>query len=238
MISDAEIPPVEKIGIPQVLEVAVTTGLKQFAGVGDGRKIQVHRNGISFVGQMHYEQWIEALATWKRVSEVYHFGLADFINYGRERFGAQKVQGALTQLDFDLADVMKAEAIGQSTLDLRLVSLTSEHYYVLGRLLPEGKQEQGKWAALAEKHELSALELKKSIEAGKVIKQPEIDQTSGRNSGITNIEGLTLMFERWERQVGGEEKILHDWNDDLKRLWLEKVRPIVELAVKVERTLQ
>lgn len=226
-----------KLVIPEVFELAVTGGLKQYAGVGDGRKIQVMPHGIQFLGKMTEEQWLETLGSWKRIKDIYHFGLADIVNYGQEKFGKEKVDAALEQLNFELSDIVHAEAIGQTTFAFRLEGLSSEHYYVLGKELAGAQKEQAKWATLAQKHGLSAFELKKSIESGKVIKRPEIDQSSGRNSGITNIEGITLQFERWERQVGGEEKILHDWDRELKERWLEKVRPIIELANKVQESL-
>jgi hypothetical protein len=220
--------------VPQTFVLAVTPN--EATPIEKDRLVQIMATGLRFLGDMTFEQWREALAGWKKISSFFHIGLSDFIEYGREKFGEEKVDETLELFDFDMADVMKAHAIGQLPLDLRDAALTAEHYYVLSKSLPGAKKEQGKWAAIAKKDTLSAIELKRSIEAGKVIRQEEIDQQSGRDSGVPNIEGLAMTFQRWTKQIGGEQKILEqplEW----KKKFLEEVHPIVELAQKVESTI-
>ena len=82
----------------------------------------------------------------------------------------------------------------------------------------------------------SRLELKKSIEAGHIIRQESVDKESGRGAGITNVQSLRVWFTRWETQAGGHEQIL-SWPPERKKSFLEEVRPIVELAREMEATL-
>ncbi len=199
-------------------------------------RIQITPLGVQFLGKMTYGQWREALFAWKKGGDIFHIGLADFIEYGKKEFGEDKVDETLELFDFDMADVLKSHAIGQLPLDLRDVSLTSEHYYILAKGLPSAMKEQARWAAIAKKNALTPIELKRSIEKGEVVKQAEIERTSGQNSGLPNIEGLAMTFQRWTKQVGGEENILKQ-PDDWKRKFLDEVHPIVELAQKVESTL-
>jgi hypothetical protein len=199
-------------------------------------RIQITPTGVQFLGKMTYGQWREALFAWKKGGDIFHIGLADFIEYGKKEFGEAKVDETLELFDFDMADVLKSHAIGQLPLDLRDVTLTSEHYYILAKGLPSATKEQGRWAAIAKKESLTPIELKRSIEKGEVVKQAEIERTSGQNSGVPNIEGLAMTFQRWTKQVGGEDVVLRQ-PDDWKRKFLDEVHPIVELAQKVESTL-
>lgn len=170
------------------------------------------------------------------MKDAYKFVLADIISYGLKNFGREKVDEGLIQLQFNLGEVNEAFAIGQIPLPLRVERLKPEHYYILGKADLTTK-ERGKWAALADKHELEPMELQKSIEAGKIVHQAAIDQISGKNSGITTIEGISWWYDRWERQIGGREVVLA-WKVDLKKRWLDEVRPIVELAREVEKSLE
>ena len=214
--------------IPESIELAILP-------MTDAR-VRVLPTRLEFVGDLTFEQWREGLRLWQQASIIYHCGLADLINYGRKQFGDEKVDETLEFFAFDFADVMKAHAIGQLSLELRVVELTSEHYYVLSKSLPGATKEQGKWAAIAAKEKLSPSELKASIEKGKLVRQSQIEQDRGSGSGVPNIQGLSLVFQRWEKQVGGEAQILAQ-SKDWKEKFLQEVHPIVDLAHKVEETL-
>ena len=190
-------------------------------------------------GKISYERWRDLLAAWKQIKGIWELGFADFINYGRKQFGEEKVDVALQQLEFDLGDANRALAIGMTPLGLRIEELTVEHYYLLGKAERDGKltaKERGRWAAVAHKEKLSALELQKSLEAGKVVRLAVIEGMSGRDSGVASIQGISFWFERWESQVGGEEKIL-SWDKDTKLQFLQHARPIADLVAKVEKSL-
>jgi hypothetical protein len=219
--------------VPAVLELAV---VHEGEIVDQDARIRIFPTRIEFVGKMSFDQWREALRTWQRATAIFHIGLADIIHYGKQEFGEGKVDETLELFGFDMADVLKAHAIDQLSLDIRDVNLTGEHYYVLAKSLPNAKKEQGRWAAIATKEKLTPGELKASIEKGKVIRQSERENTRGSDSGVPNIEGLSLVFQRWEKQAGGEEKILAqplEWKQKL----LHELHPIVELAEKVKETL-
>lgn len=218
------------------VELAITTGQKQFAGVGDGRKFQITPLGIRFVGKPSYEQWMDVGRFLKNAGHAWDFWYADFIAGGRTLFGDEKVTEALTQLEFDMLDTARAYAIGQTLLDFRSPQLTSEHYYVLGSAIPGDDKGRERWARIAEKENLTALELKKSIEAGKIIRQDNVNAESGRGAGIANMQGLKFWFERWEKQAGGHDAILQ-WPVERKRQWLDEMKPLTELARELEATL-
>lgn len=223
------------------MRLAVTTGLRPGASLRPQRMFEIGRRGIEFLaptegcGAMTLDQYTELLQGWKTVREVWDIGLADILDYGKRRFGQERVEELLAQLHFDLADKLRAYAIGQIPLDLRTDELTSEHLYVLGRI--EDKAERGKWLAICGKEGLTSLELKKSIEGGRVIRSATLNEQQGGRSGLNSIQGVRHWFEDWERKVGGEKKIF-EMSLDSRRDLLDELRGPGELYCKLKANLE
>lgn len=224
-----------------VIGFAMTSGLTPGGSLRPQRMFEVDSRGVRFLaptqgqGAMTFEHYTELLQGWKTIRETWDIGLADILAYGVARFGQEQVDGLMGQLEFDLADKLRAYAIGQIPLDLRTDELTSEHLYALGRI--EDKGERGKWMALAGKHQLTAVELKKSIIAGEVIRQADLTAQQGGSSGLNTIQGVRHWFEDWERKMGGEQKIFALPTESLRQL-LEELRGPGELYCKVKARLE
>jgi len=214
------------------ISLALTSGLAPGAKLRENRLLKFSPTGIKFEGELTLEQWKELVALWRGVRVAYFTGLADIMAYGKAKFGEDTVKETLAQCDFDLNDELRALAIGQLPLELRTVSLTEEHYFVLGKYVDNDK-DRGKWAAAAEKHELSAYELQKSIEAGEVIKGDALKSRQGRNSGFLTIQSLSARFELWERNVGGENAILQ-MDEPNQRALLKELEGPGELYLKLK----
>lgn len=184
---------------------------------------------------MTYDQWSELLRTIHSVKSAFHCVLADHINYGREHFGVAQVAIALEQAEFDLADVTKADSIGQLTLDFREKhKLNSEHYFVLSKI--EAERERERWASIAQRENLSPLELKRSVDAGKILHAKQIAASSGQGSGINTIQGAIFKMQQWEREMGGIDKITQLPMPEKKAL-LELLEPMIQLAASLEQSL-
>lgn len=200
-----------------------------------GQNIQCSPHGLKIEGDMTYDQWTDLLRTIHSVKSAFHCVLADHINYGRDHFGIAKVALALEQAEFDLADVTKADSIGQLTLDFREKhKLNSEHYFVLSKI--EVDRERERWAAIAERENLSPLELKRSIEAGKILHTKQIAASSGQGSGINTIQGVVFKMQQWEREMGGPEHIAQLPIDERKTL-LDLLTPMISLAATIEQSI-
>lgn len=186
-------------------------------------------------GEMTYEQWQQMLGTIGMMRSAYHCVLADHLKFGRSKFGEANVAIALQQAEFDLADVTKADAIGQLSLDFREAKpLSSEHYFILSKITDDNAQ--SKWADIAVKHALSPLELKRSIEAGRILRQQQIQQQSGQNAGINTIQGAVFKFQQWQREMGGTTKILELPEPERRKL-LELLDPAIELAAALQESI-
>ena len=210
----------------------MSTSSLQLAATGTPATIT--RMGIRLDGDLTKEEWVNLLTSLQCVKHAYHNTLADVLNYGRKKFGQEAVTQCLEQLEFELADVTKADAIGKLDYDFRLAyPLTSEHYFVLSHLEEPARS---KWAKIAEKQKLSALELKRSIEAGKVLRLAEIQANSGQSTGINTIQGVVFRMQQWQQSMGGTEKILHLPIPERQNL-LTLLTPAIELAAKLEQSL-
>ena len=199
-----------------------------------GKVFTLTRSGLKITGEITQEEWKDILTSLQAVKHSYHCCLGDVINYGRVHFGDNAVAAALEQLEFEIADITKADAIGQLTLEFREDNtLSSEHYFVLSAL---SEADRIKWAKTALKHKLSALELKRSIEQGKVIRLAEIQSQSGHGTGISTIQGVVFRMQQWEKSMGGSAMILSLPIEDRKNL-LTLLTPAIELASAIEQSL-
>lgn len=202
-----------------------------------GQNIHLTPQGLAIDGEMTLQQWTDFLNTIHSIKSAYHCILADHLNYGREKFGIASIAIALEQAEFDLADVTKAEAIGQLTLDFREThQLNSEHYFILSQKLTEDK-DRSRWAKIATKEHLTPLELKRSIEAGRLLKAEQIQDTSGQGSGILTIQGALFKMQQWSVKMGGTENILKLPPEDRRSL-LDLLTPTIELAAALEDSLE
>lgn len=201
-----------------------------------GQNIRCTPHGLQIEGEMDFQQWEELLRTIHSIKSAYHCILGDHINYGRARFGVASVAVALEQNEFDFADVAKAESIANLSHDFREThKLNSEHYFVLTTKV-ESERERDRWAAIAAREKLSPLELKRSIEAGKILHTTQISQKSGHGSGINTIQGVIFRMQQWERQMGGPEKISKLPTEERRNL-LKLLTPMIELAAQIEQSL-
>jgi hypothetical protein len=203
--------------------------------VSESAFIEITEHGAIVNGSLTQHEWVSAITTLRDVHRNYLKALGDVVGYGIANFGEKVVGAHIEQLEFDLAEANTA--LGISTLHYNFKEaypLTPACYYALSKLSTEELKEE--WAKIAVKHKLSALELKRSIEAGEILTTENISKGSGLGSGITTIEGTLFQFNQWKQRVG-EDKIIELPQENRIAL-LEKLGPIVELAEKLHDSLE
>lgn len=160
--------------------------------------------------------------------------LSDALSYALENGWEEQLHLALEESHLLEADVTRAMAIAKVPRGLRSRHLNEEHYFVVSQL---DRPQQTKWLKAAVEHKLSGFELKRSIEAGKVLKKKDLEALSGRGSGIPNYHAAILDWKRWTSQIGGSEN-LHSWPTDSLERFLADVGPIRETISAAEEELQ
>lgn len=171
----------------------------------------------------------EILRAFKAFETTGALALADLLNFVKQQGWEKEVEQYMAQLEFDLSSVRRALAVNEVPRALRNPKLNSEHYWVVSSM---EKDDQTKWLEKAVKHSLTGFELKRSIEAGKVLKKDQIEMLSGQGSGIVNYHGIISEWKRWEKKVGADTGIL-SWPAHVQDRWLEDTRPIVDLRERV-----
>ncbi len=190
--------------------------------------LQIHR-------PLTWAEWQRHMASLRTVKCAYLSLLGDLTRHGIEQFGAERVSAEMEQLEFDLADATKADAIGHLPLDLRTRhQLGSETSYILATCI-DSEKEREKWAATATREKLSAFELKASIEAGRILRREEIEEKNGHGPGIATIQGVRFQFDKWLRGV--DRQALLKKGPDEKRQLLATLMPFIELANEIEQSL-
>ena len=218
---------------------AIVTGTPEKAGVGKGRRFDITPRGIIFHGEMSWEQYTDMIRGLKLTKDAYNFLLATGVRYGKEKFGIEKIDQLFMDLAFDHQDATRALGVGQLTFDfVGRLKLDAEHLWVLASCLPDDEAAQAKWAAAVEKHDLSAIALKRSIEAGRVLSSKELEQQSGRGSGgLGFLDGLKMAYDQWSRRLGGRKAIL-ELAPEKKREWLAGVEEVETLIKDVRASLE
>lgn len=190
--------------------------------------LQIHR-------ALTFEEWQRHMKSIRTVKCAYLLLLGDLTRHGIEQFGVEAVSREMEQLEFELSDATKADAIGQLPLDLRTRhKLGSEISFVLATCLDDEKERE-KWAATASREKLNAFELKASIKAGRILRRDEIEEKTGHGGGIQTIQGVRFQFDRWLRNT--DRNALLKKPPEEKRQLLELLLPVIELATQLEESL-
>lgn len=165
--------------------------------------ITLTKAGLTVREDMTYEEWREGLGGLKWMSDHIKLAKADYIAWGKIKFGDELVNTALIQLEFSLPEMKQVLNINAVPMELRHDNLNADHYIVLGQA-KLNKRETKRWADLASVQQLSPADLKKSIVAGEV----RTGATPRDTQGIITVNGIRVEFEAWLAKVKGVEGIL------------------------------
>lgn len=207
------------------IELAIVKG--QESGL-----FQLTATGIKISEDLTYEQWFELLSWIRWARHKLTIGLADVMEYGQIKFGAEKVSQSLEQLEFELPMVKAAIAINSVPRELRYPFLTAEHYVELSRA-EISKKEKAKWAKLAAELRLTPTQLRLSMVEGEVVDTAAARQLS---TGVITIPGLRQEFDVWMHRVGGIEGV-RKMDADTKQEIYEEIEPIMLFAIQLDEEL-
>lgn len=183
---------------------------------------------------LSWEQYVTGMNLFKSMKSdvtLYH---AQFVKYGHLKWGADKVNECMTQLEFLLDDARKAIDIASIPDAVRHENLKAEHYIELSRAKLTPKQ-QAKWAKTASEQNLTPSRLKESIKQGEVVPQSSADS---KRHGVLSLHGISMELEVWLRRVGkGDLKLgleeLANKPADQRKMLAEQIK----LAVDIHKAL-
>lgn len=187
------------------------------------------KTGIVIQDDLSEDQWKEGLKYFKLAKTAIEVGLADYLSYGRAKYGVKVVDAALQQLEFDMPTVTRAIDISTIPIEMRHDNLTAEHYLILARANDLSKSGRNKWARTASEQNLTPSILKASIAAGEVV---SASQASQQQHGIVNIHAIRQDFDIWMRRIKGVKGILKLGEEHRKEI-MGEIAPIVDLYNKL-----
>ena len=202
----------------------------------NSQPLKWENNGLTLQPDATIEDYESAIRVIAQLGTISTIALGDLLHHA-EKKGIKAEQFALVfeEVGYSPVDTGKAYSIASVHRRLRNEKLSSEHYFVVAKSIGLGDVDakdaqmglQEQWLNRALKHNLSPLELKRSIEAGKVLKKGEIAKLSGRGSGIINYHGIVNQWERWANKVGGADGI-KSWPTETLEKWLSEVKSVDE----------
>ncbi|MEA3211004.1 MAG: hypothetical protein QOE70_4061 [Chthoniobacter sp.] len=211
------------------VQLAVTAGLSVGAKLRDTRLFTLENYGVTFLGEMSFEQWREGMRALSMTRKSYHYWLAAFVREGKRRFTQEQVEGAMVQLEFTSFDVDRALAICDLPEWARDGRLSVEHCWVLAKS-PLEAPAQERWMKAAIDESLTPIELVNSIAAGKVLKAA----ASGR--GFATIEGFHQNFASWWARVDKVDPVTA-WSRERKQVLFDELLPSVQLGINLASEL-
>ncbi len=217
------------------ITLAAMNGLAVGGKVREGQLFELRMTGIKFHAPMSWERWLDLLRMGRMALTAAKLWVADTRKQGIEWFGLERVDAAIVQLEFDLCDIVQAEAIGALAEGVRRDVLTAEHYWVIAKANLEPAA-QLKWSRIAEEQGLAPQRLAASIAAGKVLSVEEISDKRGSRTGILTIEGLHQQFDLW-RRTAEKQRPIAQWTHEDKRHLLDELRAPALLAMQLARDL-
>jgi hypothetical protein len=191
-------------------------------------------NGLQIPEDTTIEQIKELLSNFSFWQTAEAIALADVLSFAKERGWVEEMQLVFEECDITATEVRRAMAIADVPRGLRHEKLKSEHYFVVSSL---PTTEKTLWLDRALKHGLNAFELKRSIEAGKVLTKEAIAMLSGKGSGIPNYHGIVNQWSRWASKVGGVKGIA-SWPRPVLQQWLEDMMPILDAVAAAREALK
>ncbi len=188
--------------------------------------------GIQIAEDLSFDQWGLGLRIIKWYHDKSEIALSDWIAWGKEKWGEDKVNGCLEQLEFAQVMVKAAVAIDQIPLDLRYPQLEGSHYVELAR---SGLKEKDlvKWAKIAAEQGLTPSQLRISIAEGEVVDQAAVKALT---HGVITPHGIRQQFDIWLQRVGGFDGII-SLEPDIQEEIMGEINEIMELGIKLDKYL-
>jgi len=152
---------------------------------------------------MSFEQWKECVLQIRRTWKKAHIYMADCIKYGIKKWGREKVDDALVQLELETMLVKAGFTITSVPVQMRFKNLVGDHYVELVRS-GISKPQKIRWARIASEQRLTPSQLRFSIVQGEVVDRAA---TKMLQTGVITVQGIRQSFEIWARRVGGIEGV-------------------------------
>jgi hypothetical protein len=190
-------------------------------------KIIMTATGIEFRSDLSHKEWDELGRTLIPCAEIIAFMLGDWINYGSRAYGS-KYKEALDATNIPCKTLRNYASVARRvSYSFRVPGLGFEHHSAVARLESHA---QKYWLGLAKEHNLSVRRLRKSIQAGRLVSEEELED--GTDTTPLNHVTLINRLVRWWTSETCKVP-LEQWNEE----WRMKLKRDFEQIMEIYRQL-
>jgi hypothetical protein len=177
-------------------------------------KFTIHNTGIEFHEDLSHEEWEKLGTQISRVGKSIGFLIGDWLNYGESRWGDAKNVASVLRLDHGY---VRNLAYVSRKVSCRHDTLSFEHHAVVAKL--KSPEDQKRWLAAAEKHNLSVRRLRVSMNFGRVVSIDEMEEDPADKGRPTYMTWLNKLLHWWTNRV--KDDPIDQW-DELDRQRLKR----------------
>ena len=184
--------------------------------------VELSDSCLTFPANTTRAQWREVGVMVAKAATASTRWIASWRRFGEVSFGKDVVDLETGQLCFPSMALAQAKQLEMLPEEVFASGISPQHAKVLAEECA-GPADMSRWAATALKEQLTAGELRDSIEEGKVVRRQVSEHSGG--GGIPSIHGVRGLYDRWASATL-KERPLEDWPPgDLKAL-LDELKPI------------
>ena len=188
--------------------------------------ITISESGLTFAEGTTRTQWREGGVMLSEASKNLTRWIASWRKYGTVAFGSEVVDLESGQLCFPSVVMAQAKQLEILPEEVFATGISAQHAKVLAEEC-HGPADMSRWAHVALKENLTAGELRASIEVGKVTRRVEAEIQGG--GSLATIHGVRGLYDRWA-SVTLRERPLEGWHPEDLRALLDELKPIYLLC--------
>ncbi|MEI7913049.1 MAG: hypothetical protein WCK77_25805, partial [Verrucomicrobiota bacterium] len=203
----------------QAMNLSVTTN--------PNPKFTITATGIEFSGDLSLAEWCDLGRMLIPLAKKTGFMLGDLINYGSKAYGT-KYKEALEFAGLAPKTLRNYATVARRVHPtLREPSLGIEHHAAVAGL---ESQVQRFWLELAKEHNLTVSRLRKSIQAGRLVTEEEMEDGAGNKQ--TNHVALINRLVRWLTSETCKAPV-EEWDADRREAIKRDFQPLLEILAQL-----
>ena len=207
--------------------------MKTEAIVLSSDKVQVRRRGALFADNLTEQEWKIFGLELARLQDDIHFALADWLNYGREKYQswrecseveAERLAFAVAGTSFAAETLRVCAWVGRKLGSRRNAALSWSHHREVAQLPPKM---QTKFLTLAEENDWSVSELR-------VHRRLQLAEASAEKATTSSPDDFPAWI--WEARRWLKRQDFDRWPAARRQAWLAEIKPLAfELFALVDR---
>jgi|AntRauTorckE6833_2_1112554.scaffolds.fasta_scaffold05110_4 hypothetical protein len=188
------------------------------------QKFTITPTGIQFHSDLSFDEWNELGGKLAPIGKSIGFMLGDWINYGSKSHG-EKYREAILETGIAYQTLANYASVARRVSPSnRELALGYEHHAAVAKLR---SNEQHHWLGLAKQHKLGVRRLRKSIVAGRVLTEEELDEDPADRAVETHLVFVNGLMRWWKSETC--KSPVTKWDKEWRKTVKADLRYIAEI---------